>query len=159
LPGVDYHTAFAYALEVFSTIMPEIGAMGVDLCLEPLAPTETNFLTSIAQANDLIAKVDHPNFKLHLDVKAQSSDPGGSVVELITKHARYAGHFHAQDPGNLRGPGMGATDFEPIIRSLVASGYDRWVSVEVFDFSAGAERTAIESYRCLRRELDAAYRR
>jgi sugar phosphate isomerase/epimerase len=158
LPGVDYHAAFGYALEVFSTIMPEIGAMGVDFCLEPLAPSETDFLTSIAQANDLIARVDHPNFKLHMDVKAQSSDPGGSVVELITKHAVSAGHFHAQDPGNLRGPGMGETDFDPIVRSLVASGYDRWVSVEVFDFSAGADETAHQSYQCLRRELDAAYR-
>ena len=30
--------------------------------------------------------------------------------------------------------------------------------VEVFDFSAGAEQTALQSYQCLRRELDAARR-
>jgi sugar phosphate isomerase/epimerase len=157
LPGVDYHRAFAYCVEVFKTIMPEIGALGVDLCIEPLAPNDTNFLNTIDQANDLIAHVDHPNFKLHLDVKAQSSDPGGSVVELIARHARDAGHFHAQDT-NLRGPGMGEVDFGPILGALVASGYDRWVSVEVFDYSAGAEETAQQSYDCLRRELDAAYR-
>jgi sugar phosphate isomerase/epimerase len=157
LPGVDYHAAFGYALEVFSTIMPEVGALDVDLCLEPLAPNDTNFLNTIDQANDLIARVDHPNFKLHMDVKAQCSDPGGSVTELIARHAARAGHFHAQDT-NLRGPGMGEVDFEPIVRSLVASGYDRWISVEVFDYSAGAEETATASYACLRRELDAAMR-
>lgn len=158
LPGVDYHTAFDHAAEVFATIMPELGAMEVDLCLEPLAASETDFLTSINQANDLIARVNHPRFKLHMDVKAQSGDPNGSVVELIARHAAQAGHFHAQDPGNLRGPGMGATDFEPILRSLVAAGYDRWVSVEVFDFTAGAEETAAQSFACLRRVRDAAYR-
>ena len=37
---------------------------------------------------------------------------------------------------------MGDVDFGPILRALVASGYDRWVSVEVFDYSPGAEETA-----------------
>ncbi len=156
LPGVNFHEAMDFAALVFSAAMPAIGALGIDLCLEPLAPSETDFLTSIAQANDLIQRIDHPHFKLHLDVKAMSADPGGSVTQLIARHAPFAGHFHAQDPGNLRGPGMGELEFGPIIRSLVASGYDGWVSVEVFDYSAGAEETAFESYQCLHRELEAA---
>jgi sugar phosphate isomerase/epimerase len=152
LPGVDYHHACDYAAEVFTSIMPALGPLGVVLALEPLAPNDTDFLNSIAQANDLIARVDHPNFKLHLDVKAQSSDPGGSVTELIARHAPEAAHFHAQDT-NLRGPGMGEVDFGPIVRALVASGYDGWVSVEVFDYSPGAEVIAEQSIECLKREL------
>jgi sugar phosphate isomerase/epimerase len=155
LPGITYHQAFDYATQVFSAIMPTLGALGIELCLEPLAPSETDFLNSIAQASDLVARVGHPNFKLHLDVKAQSSDPGGSVTELIARHGAEAGHFHAQDT-NLRGPGMGEIDFGPIVRALVASGYDRWISVEVFDYSAGAEETATASIHCLRRELEDA---
>jgi sugar phosphate isomerase/epimerase len=155
LPGVTYHDACDYAAEVFASIVPTLGTLGIEMCLEPLAPSETNFLTSIAQANDLIRRIDHPNFKLHMDVKAQSSDPGGSVTELIARHSAEAGHFHAQDT-NLRGPGMGEVEFGPIVRALVASGYDRWISVEVFDYSAGAEETAFQSIECLRRELHAA---
>src|SRR3954464_6983219 len=154
LPGVTYDQALDYATEVFTRIMPRIGAMGVDLCLEPLAPSETDFLNTCAQANDLIARVDHPNFKLHMDVKAQSSEPEGTVPELIARYAPKAGHFHAQDV-NLRGPGMGNVDFGPILKALVDSGYDRWVSVEVFDFTPGAEETARQSIDCLRRELEA----
>ncbi len=155
LPEVDFHHAMDWAAEVFSAVMPAIGACGVELCLEPLAATETNFLTSIAQANDLIRRVDHDKFRLHLDVKAQSGDPGGSVVELFTRFAREAGHVHVQDT-NLRGPGMGEVDFGPIVGCLSASGYDRWISVEVFDYSAGAEETAQQSYECLRRCLNHA---
>jgi sugar phosphate isomerase/epimerase len=155
LPGVTYDQALDYATEVFTHIMPRIGALGIDLCLEPLSHVETDFLTTCAQANDLIARVDHPNFKLHMDVKAQSSEPDGTVPELISRYAAAAGHFHAQDV-NLRGPGMGQVDFDPILKALVDSGYDRWVSVEVFDFSPGAEETARQSIACLRRALKSA---
>jgi len=155
LPGVTYEQAVDYAVEVFSSIMPAVGDLGINFCLEPLAPSETNFLNTCAQANDLIARVDHPNFVLHMDVKAQSSETAGTVPELIARYAAKAGHFHAQDV-NLQGPGMGVVDFGPILKALVDSGYDRWVSVEVFDFSPGAEYTARRSYETLRAKLDAA---
>src|SRR5690606_18745847 len=77
LPGVDYHKAMDYAAEALAMVGRHLLDFNVDLCVEPLAPSETNFLTSIAQANDLIRRLDHPHIKLHLDVKAQSSDPGG----------------------------------------------------------------------------------
>jgi sugar phosphate isomerase/epimerase len=154
LPGVSYDQAVGYALEVFHRVMPGIGALGVELCLEEMATTETNFLNTCTQAMVLIEQVNHPHFKLHMDVKAQSGETGTTVPELIRQHARSAGHFHAQDV-NLRGPGMGNVDFGPIMKALVDSGYDRWVSVEVFDFSPGAEETARRSIECLKRELSA----
>lgn len=155
LAGVTTEQAMAYTAEVFERVMPAIGSCGVDLCLEPLAPSETNFLNTCDQAEDLIARVGHPNLKLHMDVKAQSGEVGRTVPDLIARHAGLAGHFHAQDV-NLKGPGMGGVDFGPIIKALLASGYDRWVSVEVFDFSPGAEETARQSLACLKRELAAA---
>jgi sugar phosphate isomerase/epimerase len=156
LPGVSYDQALGYAAEVLSGIMPAVGDLGVDLCIEPLAPSETDFLNTCDQANELIARVGHPRFVLHMDVKAQSAEASATVPELIRRHAARAGHFHAQDV-NLKGPGMGQVDFGPILKALVAAGYDRWVSVEVFDYSAGAEETARQSIKCLRWELDNAY--
>ncbi len=155
LPGVTYDEAVGYAAEVFDRIMPAVGSFGVDLCLEPLAPSETDFLNTCDQAEAMIARVGHPNLKLHMDVKAQSGEVGRTVPELIAEHAARAGHFHAQDT-NLLGPGMGHVDFGPILKALVASGYDRWISVEVFDFSPGPEAIAEQSIACLRRELAAA---
>jgi len=152
LPGVDHATACGYAAEVLAAALPTIGAAGVELCLEPLAPTETDFLNTIDQANDLIARVGHPALKLHLDVKAQSSDPGGTVPDLFARFAPTAGHVHVQDADG-RGPGMGATAFGPILGALVQSGYDRWASVEVFDYAPGPEEIARRSIECLRRGL------
>lgn len=155
LPGVNTEQALGYAHDVFARIMPAFEPLGVDLCLEPLAPNDTNFLNTCAQAAALIERVNHPRFKLHMDVKAQSSETGTSVPALIREYAPTAGHFHAQDV-NLRGPGMGDVDFDPIMRALVDSGYDRWVSVEVFDFSPGVEETARRSIACLKHSLAAA---
>jgi sugar phosphate isomerase/epimerase len=155
LPGVTLNQALDHALDVFTQVMPAIAAAGVDLCLEPLGPDDTDFINTCEQGANLVRQVGHPHFKLHMDVKAQSSERGASVPDLIRRYARHAGHFHAQDV-NLRGPGMGQVDFKPIMKALVDSGYDRWVSVEVFDFSPGAEETARQSIACLRDALRAS---
>ena len=155
LPGVSSDDASAYAADVLAGLGPTLDACGVDLCLEPLAPSETDFLNTCAQAEALIGRVGHPRVRLHMDVKAQSSEAAGSVPGLIARYAPTAGHFHAQDV-NLKGPGMGDVDFKPILKALVDAGYDRWVSVEVFDFTPGAEATAARSLATLREALDAA---
>ncbi|MGO9471537.1 MAG: sugar phosphate isomerase/epimerase family protein [Isosphaeraceae bacterium] len=155
LRGVSYDQAIGYALDVLDRAMPRIGAMGIDLCLEPLAPSETDFINTCSQAIEVIDRVDNPHFKLHLDVKAQSSETGASVAELTRRYAPLAGHFHAQDV-NLRAPGMGEVDFGPIMQALVDAHYDRWVSIEVFDFAPGAQETARQGIACLKRALAAA---
>jgi sugar phosphate isomerase/epimerase len=153
LPGVTFNQAVDHAVDVFAQVMPAIAAAGVDLCFEPLGPDDTDFINTCDQAAYLVRQVGHPHFKLHMDVKAQSSERGTTVPELILKHAREAGHFHAQDV-NLRGPGMGQVNFKPIMQALVDSGYSGWVSVEVFDFTPGAEETARQSIACLQKALE-----
>lgn len=156
LPGVNFEQAIDFATSTLDRVLPHLDHLNVDLCLEPLAPSETDFLNTCEQTTAWIDRIGHPRLKLHMDVKAQSSESGRTVPELIATHAGRAGHFHAQDTNRL-GPGMGSVDFGPILRSLVQSGYDRWVSVEVFDFSPGPETIARESLSCLKRELARAY--
>jgi sugar phosphate isomerase/epimerase len=147
-PGATPAQATDYAADTFSRAMPGIAECGVRLCLEPLARSETDFLTTCAEAVALIDRVAHPNFVLHLDVKAMSADEA-PVPELIRRHAARTGHFHANDP-NRRGPGFGDTDFVPIFRALRQSDYQGWVSVEVFDYSPDPETIARESLRYMR---------
>jgi sugar phosphate isomerase/epimerase len=127
---------------------PRIADCGVKLCLEPLSPPEADFVNTCAEAVQLLDRVNHPNFVLHLDVKAMSTDEA-PAPELIRRHAPRTGHFHANDP-NLRGPGFGATDFVPIFQALRDSGYPGWVSVEVFDYLPDPETIARESIRYMR---------
>jgi sugar phosphate isomerase/epimerase len=143
LPGVSWDQAFELAVDTFRRAMPAIAASGVRLCMEPLAPVETDFINTCAEGTRLMDAVGHPAFVLHLDVKAMSSEPA-PITELIRQYASRAGHFHANDP-NMRGPGFGEVDFTPIFAALRDAGYDGWVSVEVFDYSPDPETVARQS--------------
>ncbi len=143
--GTTGEQAAEYAADTFRRALPAITDCGVKLCLEPLTPQETDFINSCAEAVDLLDRVDHPNFVLHLDVKAMAAE-STPTPELIRRYAPRMGHFHANDP-NKRGPGFGNTDFVPIFQALRESGYGGWVSVEVFDYSPDPETIARESLR------------
>lgn len=146
--GANRHQAAEYAADTFGRALPGIADCGVKLCLEPLSPPEADFLNTCAEAVELLDRVGHPNFVLHLDVKAMATDDT-PAPELIRCHAARTGHFHAND-ANRRGPGFGATDFVPIFRALKDSGYAGWVSVEVFDYTPDPETIARESLRYMR---------
>ena len=50
-------------------------------------------------------------------------------------------------------PGFGDIDFVPIFDALRASGYDRWVSVEVFDYKPDPETITVKSIEYMRQSM------
>lgn len=147
-PGATRQQAVDWAVDTFKRSANGIADAGVRLCLEPLAPAETDFIQTAAEGCEILDRIDHKNFVLHLDVKAMSSE-SHSIPELIKTHAARTGHFHAND-ANRRGPGFGDVDFVPIFRSLKETKYSGWVSVEVFDYSPDPVTIARESIRYMR---------
>jgi sugar phosphate isomerase/epimerase len=147
--GAAREQALAWAVDTFRRAAPAIEDAGVKLCVEPLSPPEANFLNTAAEAEELISLVGSPAFRLHLDVKAMSTEASGAP-DLIRRHRASLAHFHANDP-NLGGPGFGAVDFVPIFRALLDIEYQGWVSVEVFDYSPGPEVIASRSIEYMKR--------
>lgn len=149
IPTAATHAqATDFAIDTFQRALPGIVAAGVKLCLEPLSPPEADFINTCREALTILDRIGHPNFCLHLDVKAMATDEA-PAIELIRRHIARTGHFHANDV-NRRGPGFGDTDFVPIFRALKDVQYDGWVSVEVFDYSPDPETIARESIRYMR---------
>jgi len=148
LPGVTLEEAHGHIREVFSRLLPVLETTDTVVALEPLAPSETDVLTTAAETCRLLEAIGSPHVRLHLDVKAMAAEPTGTP-EIIRASAPWLEHFHANDE-NLRGPGFGGVDFLPIFRSLDEVGYAGWVSVEVFDFTPGPERLARESLAYMR---------
>lgn len=149
LPGVTHDQAVQYAQEVLEQAMPALEAQQVTLAVEPLGPQEGDFLLTADAGRALVHAIDHPLCRLHLDVKAMSSE-SKPIPQIIRENAAELVHFHAND-ANRQGPGMGDIDFVPILRTLREVGYDSWVSVEVFDYSPGPETLARRSIECLQR--------
>ncbi|APZ93976.1 sugar phosphate isomerase/epimerase family protein [Fuerstiella marisgermanici] len=152
MEGVTTEQAMEFAAEVFRAAMPTFAEHNVVLCMEPLTPKETDFINTCADAVALMKMVDHSSFVLHQDVKAMVGAESASVPELIHRYKDVCGHFHVNDT-NLLGPGMGETDYHPIFKALQEVGYDGWVSVEVFDYSPGAEKIAKKSMAYMQQVL------
>lgn len=144
LPGVSRDEAMRYAAEVFQGVVPTLRDAGVRIGLEPLAPAETNFMANAAEAVELARRIDAPEVKIILDCKAMAGGETVSIPETVRKYRDWFIHFHANDP-NLQGPGFGQLDFVPIFAALRDVHYAGWVSVEVFDYTPGAERLGRES--------------
>ncbi len=147
--GGRYEDAFQRAVDGCRQVCETAAPLGVTLAMEPLGGAETTFLKTAAEAVRLIAAVDHPACRLHLDVKAMCTEDQ-PVPQIITANATHLAHFHANDE-NLRGPGFGSVDFVPIAAALQEIGYDGYVSVEVFDYSPDPETIAEQSIAYLKR--------
>jgi sugar phosphate isomerase/epimerase len=149
MPGVSPEQALDHLHEVFSRLVPVLETTDTVVALEPLSPLETDVLTTAAETCRLIERIGSPHVRLHLDVKAMSSE-APPIPEIIHASARHLEHFHANDE-NLQGPGFGAVDFTPIFTALDEVRYAGWVSVEVFDYAPGPERLARDSIEYMRR--------
>ena len=149
LPGITKDRAMDYAVEVYGHALEEAERAGVTLAIEPLAPKETDFIRTAADGIELCEKINHPNFKLHLDVKAMSGSETDPLADVNKASAKELYHYHANDP-NLLGPGMGEVDHRPLIAALKEINYDGWLSVEVFDYSPGPDVIAKKSIQYLR---------
>jgi sugar phosphate isomerase/epimerase len=147
-PGATRAQAEDYALDTLRHALSELERQRVYLCLEPLAPPEADFLLTAAEGKALVDRLANPWVRLHLDVKAMSSE-AKPVPQVIREFAPWMQHFHANDK-NLRGPGFGQTDFVPIFKALKDVNYRGWVSVEVFDYTPDPETIARESIRHMR---------
>jgi sugar phosphate isomerase/epimerase len=149
LAGVSKDQATTWAAEVFRDALRRAQQREVTICFEPLAPSETNFINTAEEAIGFIRQLDHPHFKIILDVKAMSSE-AKPIPQIIRESWPHFAYFHANDK-NLKGPGFGEVDFKPIADALKTVGYDGFVSVEVFEFDEGPEVIATRSLATLQR--------
>ena len=143
LPNVTLDQAMDYAAEVIRAALPALEDHQVTLALEPLGPAEGDFMLTAESGIQLAQMIDSAQVRLHLDVKAMSSEEK-PIPDIIKDSREYLAHFHANDP-NKRGPGMGDVGFVPIFQALQEINYDGWVSVEVFDYEPGIEALTRDS--------------
>jgi sugar phosphate isomerase/epimerase len=149
LEGVTPEQAWNWAREAFHAPVKVALDRGVTICLEPLAPSETNFINTAGEAIRFVQYFRSPSFKIILDVKAMCSE-GKPIPEIIRNSWPHFAYFHANDK-NLKGPGFGEVDFVPIVAALKEVGYAGVVSVEVFNFDEGPEVIATKSLEYLKR--------
>jgi len=146
--GQTKEGAWKRAVDLFSSVLDKASEREVTLCLEPLSPKETDFINTASDGLRMVRQINHPNFKLHLDVKAMCSEPTPVPDIIRSVPVEDIGHFHVNDP-NLYGPGMGDVDYGPIAEAIREIGWDKWLSVEVFKYDPDPETIARKSIEYL----------
>ena len=147
--GQTREGAWKRAVELLSSVLDKASQAGLTICLEPLSPVETDFINTVAEGMQMVREINHPNLKIHLDVKAMCSEPTPVPDIIRSVRAEDIGHFHVND-SNLYGPGMGDVDYSPIAEAIKDVGWDKWLSVEVFKYDPDPETIARASIDYLR---------
>lgn len=151
MQGVTHGQAWDWARLTFEPAVKRAEQLGITICFEPLAPTETNFINTAAEAIQFATSFQSKAMSIILDVKAMSSE-AIPIPEIIRQSAHHFSYFHAND-ANLKGPGFGDVDFLPIAQALRDADYNGYVSVEVFRFEEGPEIIATRSLEYLKKSF------
>lgn len=89
---------------------------------------ECDFITNVADANDLVNEINHPGIKLHLD-SAGIHMCGGDIKDVIKGTGEFT-HYHISEP-MLAPIANGEVDHVGACKALKEIGYDKWISIEM----------------------------
>lgn len=119
------------------------GRAGVTYCLEPLAPPEANFVTTVAEAAELVEAIGLPSLRTMIDCKAARGAESEDVPELLERWlpTGLVAHVHLNDT-NRRAPGQGDDRFAGVLDALGRLDYRGYVSVEPFEYVPDGPTTA-----------------
>jgi sugar phosphate isomerase/epimerase len=123
--------------------------LGVPLLYEPLNRYETNLFNRQSDAANWLRVFRIENVRLLCDLFHMNIEEA-NVAAALRRVRDLLGHVHFVDSNRLA-PGMGHTDFAPIVAALREIGYDGYASAECFpqpDPDAAAQQT-INMYRRL----------
>lgn len=153
--GITKAEATKHLADGFANAADHSQERGVKVLLEPLSSDQTDVVNTMAEAMEVVEIVNHPAIQTMFDFH-NTADETEAFDVLIRKYFKYIHHIHVQEmDGKHLGTGTGGTDFIPAFRVLKELGYDKWVSLEVFDFSPGPEKIGNESMKVLK-EIEAS---
>jgi sugar phosphate isomerase/epimerase len=147
-PGVDPRQAMDWLIEALWECSQVARPHNIRLALEPINRYETTLINTAAQGLELIERVGADNFGLLLDTFHMNIEEP-DIEAGIRACGTHIFHFHVAD-SNRWYPGAGHLDFKSILNTLVATGYQGWVSGE-FIPKPDAGTAARESIAFLRK--------
>lgn len=147
------------ALEIFGEGLQQIAGdaarCGVKVLIEPepdlLIETSGQFLQFFQQLDSAV-------FGLNFDI-GHFYCAGENPAELVSRLKEYTGHYHLEDIASSRKhhhllPGEGAIDLKAVLRAIGMSGYDGFVTVELYPYEDRPVEAAGKSLDYLRETMD-----
>ncbi len=147
-PGQSRQEAVDLFVEVLKPLAEHAHKLGVLLLIEPepelLIETTDQYL-------EVADRVDAPSIGLNFDV-GHAFCVGEDIPAAIARLAPQIRHYHFEDIAPTRVhhhlvPGEGAIDFPGVVAAIRATGYDGWLTVELYpnlEDPDAAARTALQ---------------
>lgn len=157
--GMVMARALDEAVAVFRRLGDAAAAAGTRIAIEANpAVYGTNFLNTLDQALDFVAKADHPAIVPHLDLGAMHINGDfRSVAGRLPGLALRLSHVHVSEPDLAPAPADPGA-LVPVLGGLAAAGYARAVSIEMKRATDGlaAVRRAASGLRAAVDAMEAA---
>ena len=146
-PGSSAGEARQFFVEGMAGVAPHAASRNVILLVEALSPTQTDVITSLAEAASVVRQIASPAVQTMFDVHNAIAEiePHEVLLERYFPHIR---HVHVNEMDG-REPGMGDYDFLNLLRKLSEMNYAGWVSLEAFDFSRDPRDIAARAIQTL----------
>lgn len=155
--GMDDETGAKACVDTWKEVVPYAEKKGVTLVLEHLNSRDDShpmkghpgyFGDDVDFCVDLINQVGSDNFKLLFDIY-HVSVMNGDVIRRIRQYKDVIGHYHtAGNPGRAELDDTQEINYPPIMREILATGYDGYVAQEFIptwdDDPEAALRHAVE---------------
>jgi sugar phosphate isomerase/epimerase len=137
--------------EGLAGVAPHAVERRVTVLVEALPSDQCDVVNTLAEAARIVHEIGSPGVKTMFDTHnaADETEPHAAVVD---GHFDLIRHVHVNEMDG-RHPGTGNYDFKPVFDVLRRRNYSGWLSLEVFDFKAGAENIASQSLRYLENEI------
>ncbi|MGE0704861.1 MAG: sugar phosphate isomerase/epimerase family protein [Vicinamibacterales bacterium] len=141
---LPFEAAMNVAASFFQSLAGQFEDLGLSLCIEGNpASYGCDFLTTTAEARELVRRIDRQGIRLQLDTSTMTVN-GEDYAKEIAASLPFAGHFHASEP-QLAPVGTGGTDHAAAASALRDGGYSGWVSVEMRERPEDRQLTGVEA--------------
>ncbi|HJT76268.1 MAG TPA: sugar phosphate isomerase/epimerase [Gemmataceae bacterium] len=136
-----------WGADVLRQAAEEAQKAGLMLAIEYLNRFECYFLTTAAQARDLVQRVNHPHFRMMYDTFHANIEEK-NIPQTIAGVADSFIHVHISE--NDRGtPGTGHVHWDETFQALRRVNYDGWLVIEAFGRALPALAAATRVWRDL----------
>ena len=149
--GLSAAEATKHLTEGLAGLAPHALERGVTLLVEALPWQDSDVVTSLDEAARIVREIGSEAVRTMFDCHnaVNETEPHATVVD---RHFDLIRHVHINEMDG-RHPGTGSYDFKPVLEVLARRGYRGRLSLEVFDFSAGADAIAAASLRYMESEI------
>jgi sugar phosphate isomerase/epimerase len=114
--------------DALTRILEETAESGVSIFLEPINRYETHFLHTLAEAESIVATIDHPLLGITADLFHMSMEEA-NLEESIRNCGPKIKHIHIAD-SNRKLPGQGHLDFVKLFSAIQQINFQGWMTIE-----------------------------